>query len=154
MRALIQRVSSAQVSVDGQVVSAIGRGLLVFLGIHKHDTEADGEWIARKLVALRIFEDDAGKMNRSVQDIGGALLIVSQFTLYGRLLKGTRPGFSDSMPGAGAKVFYDAWLAKLRQSCSLEIKEGVFAAKMAVQLVNDGPVTLMIDSRSKGAEES
>ena len=147
MRALIQRVSSAQVSVDGQVVSAIGRGLLVLLGIHKNDTEADGDWIARKLVALRIFEDEAGKMNLSAQDIGGALLIVSQFTLYGSLLKGTRPGFSDSMPGAQAKVFYEAWLARLRQSCALEIKEGVFAAKMAVQLVNDGPVTLMIDSR-------
>jgi D-tyrosyl-tRNA(Tyr) deacylase len=145
---LIQRVSSAQVSVDGQAVSAIGRGLLVLLGIHKNDTEADGDWIARKLVALRIFEDEAEKMNRSVQDIGGALLIVSQFTLYGSLLKGTRPGFSDSMPGEQARVFYNAWLAKLRQSCNLEIKEGVFAAKMAVQLVNDGPVTLMLDSRS------
>lgn len=147
MRALIQRVSSAQLSVDSQVVSAIGRGLLVLLGIHRSDTEADGDWIARKIVALRIFEDDAGKMNRSVQDIGGALLIVSQFTLYGSLLKGTRPGFSDSMPGPQAKVFYDAWLAKLRQSCGLEIKSGIFAAKMAVQLVNDGPVTIMIDSR-------
>ena len=148
MRALIQRVSSAQVSVDGQVVASIGRGLLVLLGIHKHDTAADGDWIARKLVALRIFEDDAGKMNLSVQDLGGALLIVSQFTLYGSLLKGTRPGFSDSMPGTQAKVFYETWLAGLRRSCSLEIKEGVFAAKMAVQLVNDGPVTLMLDSRS------
>jgi D-tyrosyl-tRNA(Tyr) deacylase len=153
MRALIQRVSSAQVSVDGQVVSAIGRGLLVLLGIHKHDSEADGDWMARKIVSLRIFEDDAGKMGRSVEDIAGALLVVSQFTLYGSLRKGTRPDFGDSMPGAQAKSFYEAWVAKLRQSCGLEIKEGVFAAKMAVQLVNDGPVTIMVDSRRKEAEK-
>jgi len=152
MRALLQRVSSAQVSVDGQVVGAIGPGLLVLLGIRKDDTDADGDWIARKILAIRIFEDDAGKMNRSVQDIGGALLVVSQFTLYGSLLKGTRPGFSDAMPGPQAKVFYDAWVAKLRQSCALEIKEGVFAATMAVQLVNAGPVTIMLDSRRKEAE--
>jgi len=152
MRALLQRVSSAQVSVDGQVVGAIGPGLLVLLGIHKADTDADGDWIARKILAIRIFEDDAGKMNRSVQEIGGALLVVSQFTLYGSLLKGTRPGFSDAMPGPQAKVFYDAWVAKLRQSCTLEIKEGVFAATMAVQLVNDGPVTIMLDSRRKEDE--
>ncbi|MGD0092413.1 MAG: D-aminoacyl-tRNA deacylase [Planctomycetota bacterium] len=152
MRALIQRVSAAQVSVDGQVVSAIGRGLLVLVGIHKHDTEADGDWLARKLVALRIFEDDEGKMGRSAQDLGAALLIVSQFTLYGSLRKGTRPDFGDSMPGAQAKSFYAAWVAKLRQSCNLEIKEGVFAAKMAVQLVNDGPVTIMLDSRKQQEE--
>ncbi|MCY3019889.1 MAG: D-aminoacyl-tRNA deacylase [Planctomycetota bacterium] len=154
MRALLQRVSSAQVSVDGQVVGAIGRGLLVLLGIHKTDTEADGDWIARKILAIRIFEDDAGKMNRSVQDIGGALLVVSQFTLYGSLLKGTRPGFSDAMPGEQARAFYAAWVAKLRQSCTLEIKEGIFAAKMAVQLVNDGPVTIMLDSRRREDERA
>jgi D-tyrosyl-tRNA(Tyr) deacylase len=152
MRALVQRVNSAQVSVNGQVVSAIGRGLLVLAGIHKEDTEADGDWLARKIVTLRIFVDDEGKMGRSVQDIGGALLVVSQFTLYGNLRKGTRPDFTDSMPGPQAKAFYDAWVAKLRQSCSLEIKEGVFAAKMAVQLVNDGPVTIMLDSRRKENE--
>jgi D-tyrosyl-tRNA(Tyr) deacylase len=152
MRALIQRVSSAQVSVDGQVVSAIGPGLLVLLGIRKDDTDADGDWIMRKILAIRIFEDDAEKMNRSVQDIGGALLVVSQFTLYGSLLKGTRPGFSDAMPGEQARAFYAAWMAKLRQATTLEVKEGVFAASMAVQLVNNGPVTIMLDSRKSEAE--
>lgn len=147
MRALIQRVSSAQVTVDGQVVGAIGPGLLVLAGIHKSDTVEDGDWIAQKILALRIFEDDAGKMGRSVQDIGGGLLLVSQFTLYGDLRKGTRPDFSDSMPGNLARDFYSAWVVKLRQSCALKIEEGIFAAKMEVSLVNNGPVTIMIDSR-------
>ena len=152
MRALIQRVSSAQVSVEGQVAGAIGRGLLVLLGIGKDDTAADGEWIARKLVNLRIFEDEQGKMGRSVQDVQGGLLIISQFTLYGDLRKGNRPDFTESMPGPQAKEFYDAWMKRLRASCSLQIEEGRFAAKMAVQSVNDGPVTIMIDSK-KSAED-
>ena len=147
MRALIQRVSSAQVSVDGQVTGKIGRGLLVLAGIHKTDTAQDGDWIAQKLLTLRIFEDDAGKMGRSVQDMAGGLLVVSQFTLYGDLRKGTRPDFGDSMPGNRARDFYTAWVKKLRESCPLKIEEGVFAAKMEVSLVNDGPVTIMIDSR-------
>src|SRR5258706_14404743 len=102
MRALLQRVTSASVTVDGQVTGAIGRGLLVLIGIHRDDRSADGEWLAGKILQARIFEDDAGKMNRSVTDIRGELLIVSQFTLYGDLRKGTRPSFSDSMAGDGA----------------------------------------------------
>jgi D-tyrosyl-tRNA(Tyr) deacylase len=147
MRALLQRVSSAQVSVDGQVVGAIGPGLLVLVGIHKTDTVQDGDWIAQKILSIRIFEDEAGKMGRSVQDIGGGLLVVSQFTLYGNLTKGTRPDFGDSMPGNLARDFYAAWVKKLRETCTLKIEEGIFAAKMEVSLVNDGPVTIMIDSR-------
>lgn len=133
--------------VDGKITGAIGPGLLVFVGIHKTDTPEAGEWLAQKILAARIFEDDAGKMGRSVQDIGGGLLIVSQFTLYGNLSKGTRPDFGDSMPGALARDFYAAWVAKLRGMCALKIEEGVFAAKMEVSLVNDGPVTLIIDSK-------
>jgi D-tyrosyl-tRNA(Tyr) deacylase len=146
MRALLQRVSSASVNVDGQVTGEIERGLLVLLGIHKNDTPADGEWLAKKILQARIFEDDAGKMNRSITDIAGGLLIVSQFTLYGDLSKGTRPSFSDSMPGEQARLFYADWVAKLRQTCSLKIEEGRFAATMQVNLVNEGPVTILIDS--------
>lgn len=146
MRALLQRVSSASVTVDGQITGQIERGLLVFLGIHKNDTPDDGDWIARKILAARIFEDDAGKMGRSVQDIGGGLLIVSQFTLFGDMRKGNRPDFTDSMPGTQARDFYAGWVVRLRQSCTLKIAEGVFAAHMDVQLVNDGPVTILLES--------
>jgi D-tyrosyl-tRNA(Tyr) deacylase len=134
------------VTVDGRITGQIERGLLVLLGIHKDDTPADGEWIARKILAARIFEDDAGKMNRSVGDIGGGLLVVSQFTLYGDLSKGTRPSFSDSMPGEAARTFYADWVSKLRGSCSLKVEEGIFAASMQVSLVNEGPVTILLDS--------
>src|SRR5258706_15287951 len=147
MRALIQRVSSAQVTVEGEVTGSIGTGLLVLAAVHRDDTREDGEWLIRKLLSLRIFEDDAGKMGRSVQDIGGELLVVSQFTLYGDLSKGTRPDFGGSMPGAQAKAFFEEWVKQLRGATTLHVAEGRFAAYMQVQLVNDGPVTLMIDSR-------
>ena len=147
MRALLQRVSSAQVTVDNAVVGSIQRGLLVFAGIGKTDTESDGDWIIEKIRAVRIFEDEQGKMGKSLSDINGELLIVSQFTLYGNLRKGTRPDFGDSMSVAQAREFYEKWVAKFRQACPLKIEEGRFAAKMAVQLVNDGPVTIMIDSQ-------
>lgn len=150
MRALLQRVSSARVTVGAETTGEIGRGLLVLLGIHKSDGADDGEWIARKIQQIRIFEDDAGKMNRSVVDIGGELLVVSQFTLYGDLSKGARPGFSDSMPGDLARAFYADWVARLRQSCPLKIAEGRFAAEMSVALVNEGPVTIMLDSKKDG----
>ncbi|HLX63592.1 MAG TPA: D-aminoacyl-tRNA deacylase [Planctomycetota bacterium] len=149
MRALIQRVSSANVTVDGIVTGAIDRGLLVLAAIHRDDAVEDGDWIIRKLLSVRLFEDEAGKMGRSVQDIGGGLLVVSQFTLYGDLSKGTRPDFGASMPGAQAKVFFEDWMKRLRASTQLHVAEGRFAASMQVQLVNDGPVTLMIDSRTK-----
>lgn len=147
MRALLQRVSSASVAVDGQVTGEIGPGLLVLLGIHKDDTDADGVWLAKKILECRIFPDEVGKMNRSVTDIGGGLLVVSQFTLYGDLKKGTRPSFTDSMPGAAAKVFYEKWMISLRAQTILKVQEGIFGADMKVALVNDGPVTIWIDSK-------
>src|SRR5947208_13039683 len=150
MRALLQRVSSASVTVDGQVVGSIGRGLLVLVGIHKADVLADaGPWLINKILQARVFEDDAGKMNLSVSDVRGELLVVSQFTLYGDLRKGTRPSYSDAMPGEPARAFYEQWVNSLRAMTPLKIAEGRFAAKMRVELVNDGPVTLMIESRGR-----
>jgi D-aminoacyl-tRNA deacylase len=149
MRALIQRVSSASVSVDGRTTGAIGRGLLVLVGIHKDDTAADGQWLASKLLQARVFEDDAGKMNLSVTDVAGELLIVSQFTLYGDLRKGTRPSYSDAMAGEPARAFYEQWAKTLRGMTALKVEEGRFAARMRVELVNEGPVTAMIESRGQ-----
>lgn len=131
--------------VDGQTVGEIGRGLLVLLGIGKTDTPAEADWMIEKLLKLRIFPDDSGKMNRSVSDIGGGILVVSQFTLYGELEKGTRPSFSDAMPPAEAAEFYQAFMAKLRAATSLPVAEGRFAAMMDVELVNDGPVTIVLE---------
>jgi len=145
MRVVIQRVSHAAVRVDTQIVGEIGRGLLVLLGIGKTDTEAASDWMINKLLALRIFPDEAGKMNRSVTDIGGSLLIVSQFTLYGELEKGTRPSFSTAMPPADAEKFYNTFMTKLRIATTLPVAEGRFATTMDVELVNDGPVTIILE---------
>ena len=145
MRAVIQRVSRAAVHVDGHVVGEIGRGLLVLLGIGKGDAEPISDWMINKLLTLRIFADDAGKMNRSVTDIAGGILVVSQFTLYGELEKGTRPSFSGAMPPEEARKFYDDFMAKLRAATALPVAEGRFAAMMDVDLVNDGPVTIILD---------
>ncbi len=145
MRAVIQRVSHAAVRVDGQIVGKIQRGLLVFLGIGKADTETAVDWMIEKLLKLRIFPDEAGKMNRSVTDIDGSLLIVSQFTLYGELEKGTRPSFSTAMPPTEAEQFYRHFMAKLRAATALPVAEGRFAAMMDVELVNDGPVTIILE---------
>lgn len=145
MRALLQRVTSASVTVEGNVVGEIGPGLLVFIGFGKTDTAVEGDWMIKKILAARIFCDEAGKMNKSVVDINGAILIVSQFTLYGDLKQGTRPGFSDSMPGDLAREFYANWVASFRSLCTLKIQEGQFAADMKVQLLNDGPVTIWIE---------
>lgn len=148
MRALVQRVESAEVGVDGECVARIGRGLLVLVGIHRDEQADDGEKLIRKILSLRIFEDDAGKMGRSVTDIQGALLIVSQFTLYGALNKGTRPDFSASMGGEAARLFFHDWMLRLRAATKLAVEEGRFGAHMKVSLINDGPVTLMLDSRA------
>ncbi|NUN92582.1 MAG: D-tyrosyl-tRNA(Tyr) deacylase [Verrucomicrobiae bacterium] len=147
MRALVQRVASARVVAGGEVVGAIGRGLLVLVGMHRDDTPADGAWMGRKLLSLRVFEDARGKMSRSVEEVNGELLIVSQFTLYGDARQGARPDFGAAMPTEAARTFYEEWIALLRRSCALPIREGRFAATMQVELVNDGPVTLMLDSR-------
>ena len=148
MKAVVQRVSRASVKVDHQIVGEIGAGLLVLLGLGKDDAEADADWMVKKLIALRIFPDDAKNMNRSVTDIGGGILVVSQFTLYGDARKGTRPSFTDAMPPADAERFYNGFMAKLRAATPLKIAEGRFAAMMAVELVNDGPVTIILDSHA------
>ena len=146
MRAVIQRVQSASVTVDGAVVGSIQHGLLVFVAIHRDDTPEKGTWLSRKLLNMRIFEDDQGKMGRSVVDVNGGLLIVSQFTLYGDVRKGNRPDFGSSMPVESARFFYDRWLAELRGLTPLRVEAGVFAAHMEVNLVNDGPVTILIEN--------
>jgi D-aminoacyl-tRNA deacylase len=140
VRALVQRVSSASVTVDGDEVARIGRGLLVLLGVRHGDGEGDADRIARKLLALRIFEDDEGKMNLSVADVGGEILCVSQFTLYGDARKGNRPSFVDAAAPEEAEPLYE------RVRSALGAKGGRFGAKMAVELVNDGPVTLLVET--------
>ena len=145
VKAVIQRVKRAAVKVDGQTVGEISSGLLVLLGLGKTDTPATSDWLINKLLTLRIFSDDTGKMNRSVTDVTGGLLIVSQFTLFGVLEKGTRPSFSDAMPPAEAESLYRDFMAKLRTTTALPVAEGRFAATMDVELINDGPVTIILE---------
>jgi D-tyrosyl-tRNA(Tyr) deacylase len=140
MRALVQRVSQASVTVDGERVSAIGPGMLVLLGVRRGDTRQDADRIVSKLLALRIFEDGDGRMNRSVREAGGEILCVSQFTLYGDARKGNRPSFVDAAPAEEAEPLYE----HVRQG--LDAKGGTFGARMAVELVNDGPVTVLIET--------
>ena len=140
MRALVQRVGEATVSVDGREVARIGAGLLVLLGVRRGDSSAQAERMARKLLALRIFEDEDGRMNRSVADAGGEILCVSQFTLYGDTARGNRPSFVDAAPPADAEPLYEQVRA------ALGARGGVFGARMAVSLVNDGPVTLLLET--------
>lgn len=145
MRAVIQRVKEASVTVDGQVVGRCERGLLVLLGVKETDDTKDGIYIADKIANLRIFEDGDGKMNLSVTDIGGSLLVVSQFTLYGDCRKGRRPGFSDAASPEMANTLYREVVERLKEF-GLPVGEGVFQAHMEVSLVNDGPVTMLLDS--------
>jgi D-tyrosyl-tRNA(Tyr) deacylase len=148
MRAVIQRVSSATVEANGQVVGRIGRGLLVYLGVGKADSEQDIEFMAEKLVNLRIFADNEGKMNRSVLDITGQVLLVSNFTLQGDCRKGRRPGFDDAAEPAIAERLYDN-TARLIAEKGLTVAKGVFGANMQVSSVNDGPVTFILDSSAR-----
>jgi D-aminoacyl-tRNA deacylase len=146
MRSVVQRVARGAVRVDRQVVGEIGHGLLVLLGVAAGDTETDARWTADKLAQLRIFEDEAGKMNRSVQDVGGGVLLVSQFTLLGDARKGNRPSFVGAAPPGEANALYESVAALLRAR-GLPVAQGVFRAHMEVESVNDGPVTLILDSR-------
>ncbi len=146
MRAVVQRVSSARVTVEDETVGEIGRGLLVLLGVEQGDEEADARYLAEKIVGLRIFEDEWGKMNLSAAEVGGAVLVVSQFTLLGDCRKGRRPGFSRAAPPQQADALYRR-TAELITGQGLEVATGRFQAEMAVALVNDGPVTLLLDSR-------
>ena len=148
MKAVVQRVSRASVKIDNEVVGEIGPGLLALVGVGKDDSAADGDWMIKKLLALRIFPDDAKNLNRSVTDIAGGILVVSQFTLYGDARKGARPSFSDAMPPVDAERFYHDFMRKLRAATPLKIAEGRFAAMMDVELVNDGPVTIILDSHA------
>ncbi|SHN78886.1 D-aminoacyl-tRNA deacylase [Desulfitobacterium chlororespirans] len=145
MRSVVQRVTQASVTVEGEVVGRIGAGLLVLFGVGQGDTEADLSWMMDKIAGLRLFEDEEGKMNRSVQDVGGEILMVSQFTLYGDCRKGKRPSFSTAAPPEMARELFQQAVAKMR-SYGLHVETGVFQAEMQVALVNDGPVTLLIDS--------
>jgi D-tyrosyl-tRNA(Tyr) deacylase len=145
MRACIQRVSEAHVTVAGAETGRIGRGLVVLLGVGHEDGDAQVSWLAEKIVGLRIFEDDSGKMNRSLAEAGGAMLVVSQFTLYGDCRRGRRPSFTDAAPPELAERFYESFVAAVRQA-GVQVATGRFREHMLVSLVNDGPVTLWIDT--------
>lgn len=145
MRAVVQRVSKASVAVDGQVVGEIGTGLLVLLGVAAGDTNADADYLVQKIAGLRIFEDGDGKMNLSVKDAGGALLAVSQFTLYGDVRRGKRPSFDGAARPERALELYEYFVAQIRGQ-GLQCETGQFQAMMSVSLVNEGPVTILLDS--------
>jgi len=144
LRAVVQRVSQASVTVDGQMVGQIGQRLMILLGVKTGDTEAEARWLAQKIAGLRIFSDDEGKFNLSVHDVGGAALVVSQFTLYGDTHKGRRPSFTDAAPPDLAEPLVDRFVEFLRAE-SLSVETGVFGAVMQVEIHNDGPVTLLLE---------
>ncbi len=145
MRSVVQRVSRASVTIDGEVVGSIEKGVVVLLGIHAGDTEKDIKWMTEKVIHLRIFEDEHGKMNNSLFDIGGEMLIVSQFTLYGDCRKGRRPGYSSAARPEIAEPLYEKFVKHVQQR-GIRTATGRFQAMMDVELVNDGPVTLLVDS--------
>ena len=149
MRALLQRVSEASVTIDDRVKSAIQQGLLILLGVETADESADGEWLAKKIAQLRLFEDEEGKMNRSILEADGDALVISQFTLHARTKKGTRPSFDRAARPEQAIPLYEAFVAALERELGKPVGTGEFGTMMAVSLVNDGPVTLLIDSRTR-----
>lgn len=149
MRAVVQRVKHAHVEVGSQVTGEIGQGLLVLVGFGRNETQASMEWMLGKILQLRIFSDTEGKMNLSVQDVGGGLLLVSQFTLYGDARKGNRPSFTDAAPPEAAKQLYDDFVNLARQKFNGPVQTGIFAADMQVTLLNDGPVTILLDSDNR-----
>lgn len=145
MRAVIQRVSRAQVRVEGQTVDEIGKGLLVLLGVGKGDSHKEADALLDKIINLRIFEDADGKMNLSLLDSSGELMVISQFTLYADCRKGRRPSFTEAGDPEVAKTLYDTFIARAR-SCGIKVSSGIFQALMEVELVNSGPVTILLDS--------
>jgi len=145
VRIVLQRVSRAEVRVDAQVVGRIGRGHMLLVGFRASDGPTELEWMADKVLGLRVFADSDGKMNLSLQEVGGELLVVSQFTLYGDTSKGRRPSFVDAAPPAEAERLYDDFVALLRARSGTKVETGVFGAMMDVELVNDGPVTLVLE---------
>jgi D-tyrosyl-tRNA(Tyr) deacylase len=146
MKSVLQRVTEASVTVDGQVIGRIGSGILVLFGVEKADEDTQLDYHVAKLLKLRIFSDESGKMNRSVQDIGGELLIVSQFTLAGDCRKGTRPGFDNAKSPAEAERIYNRFVSRLREESGLTVQTGSFGAMMQLALVNDGPVTFLLEN--------
>jgi len=148
MRAVVQRVTRARVTVEDEVVGEIKQGLVVLLGVARDDSETDAEYLAAKIVALRIFDDEAGKMNRSVKDIGGGVLVISQFTLYGDVRRGLRPSWIQAAAPEVAKSMYEFFIELVRK-LSVEVASGNFRSMMQVELVNDGPVTILLDSRKQ-----
>ncbi|MFA5577414.1 MAG: D-aminoacyl-tRNA deacylase [Tissierellaceae bacterium] len=146
MRAVVQRVSQASVGVDGKIVGDIGKGILALLGVGKEDNIKDLEYMVDKLLGLRIFEDDKGKMNLSLMDIGGDILVISQFTLFGDVKKGKRPSFTDSGDPEMAERIYNQFIDKCIEK-GVKTEKGIFGADMKVSLINDGPVTILIDSK-------
>ena len=149
MRAVIQRVSQSNVKVSGEVIGEIKGGLMVLVSFVDEDNDTDLEWMTKKIVNLRIFNDDEGKMNRSVQDVGGDILLISQFTLHGSTKKGNRPSFIKAAKPDIANVMYEKFIKILEQSLGKEIQTGEFGGDMKVSLVNDGPTTIIIDSKNK-----
>ncbi len=148
MKALLQRVTGASVSIDGKVVGRIGQGLVVFIGVTNGDTEKDAQYLAQKTAGLRIFSDAAGKFNLSALDVNGELLVVSQFTLLADSRKGRRPSFTDAAPPAEAEALFERFVAGVRAT-GLKVETGRFQQHMLVDIQNDGPVTIMLDSREK-----
>ena len=146
MRAVVQRVTRASVTIDEQIVGEIGNGLVVLLGIARDDTKEDADYLAPRIVALRIFDDAEGRMNVSVKEVGGGLLVVSQFTLYGDVRRGLRPSWSDAAPPEVAEPLYDYFVESSRKLLG-RVETGSFRKMMQVELVNDGPVTILLDSR-------
>ena len=145
MRAVVQRVAEAAVRVEGRPVGAIGAGLLVLLGVGRGDGEKDADDLAEKIAHLRVFPDDEGRMNRSVHETGGSVLVVPQFTLYGDASKGNRPGFSQAAPPEAAEPLYEEFVRRLKDISGITVETGSFGAAMEVELVNDGPVTILIE---------
>ena len=149
MRVVIQRVSQSNVKVSGEVIGEIKTGLMVLVSFVDEDADIDLEWMSKKIINLRIFSDDEGKMNRSVQDVGGDILLISQFTLHGSTRKGNRPSFIKAAKPDFANVMYEKFIKVFEQSLGKTIKSGKFGADMKVSLINDGPTTIIIDSRNK-----
>ena len=149
MRAVIQRVSRASVSIEGHVKSAIGNGYLILLGVEAEDTQADVEWLARKVTALRVFDDEDGVMNRSILDVGGEALVVSQFTLFASYKKGNRPSWFRAAPHNISVPLYEAFCRELSTLLGKPVGTGEFGADMQVEIVNDGPVTICMDTKNR-----
>ncbi len=152
MVALIQRVKNASVTVNDEIAGAIGKGLLILLGVHVADTEAEVKWLAKKCANLRMFQDEENRMNRSVLDIAGQVLVVSQFTLYGDANKGNRPSFINSAHPDVANTLYEKFVAELGTHLGTSIETGIFGAMMDVSLVNDGPVTLWVERKAQSVK--